>query len=417
MENLKFDLQKKVNIVIVNSVPLNGGDEALLRATIFGIRDNLPESSISVLCNDPDLANNYFSDIKFDWDWEYAIGFSFKSKKIMDRIRRKIRNVLKERFKVDYFKYASRIFSSRREKRVYGKLKKADFIIVSPGGYIHDFYGFEKRIKTLEFIQNHFKKKYYFFCQSIGPFWKNDGYSDLKEVLSNAEKIILREHYSRIHLKKINYTGENVVVLNDIAFYLSKKYRYPVKNPSSILKIVINFREWGFEVESKENFGKALNLVSYLISQGYKITFISTCQGIKGYKDDSKFAQRIIDNLEDKYKNNCSLLSAKFTLTELLKELSDQDAYIGMRLHGAILSLVAGIPALNIAYEDKTMGIYESLDIKDFCFSYKEDFSLWIEKVNYFFANSPTYISKIESIRSHAAEEVAVAFNYLYHKN
>jgi polysaccharide pyruvyl transferase WcaK-like protein len=38
------------------------------------------------------------------------------------------------------------------------------------------------------------------------------------------------------------------------------------------------------------------------------------------------------------------------------------DAEIGMRLHGALLSMLGGTPAMAIAYEEKTPGIFASLD-------------------------------------------------------
>ena len=42
-------------IVIINAVPINGGDEALLKATLLGLRKQFKVPSILVLCNNPDF--------------------------------------------------------------------------------------------------------------------------------------------------------------------------------------------------------------------------------------------------------------------------------------------------------------------------------------------------------------------------
>ena len=221
-------------------------------------------------------------------------------------------------------------------------------------------------------------------------------------MFANAQKVILREEYSLNHLKEIGYYGSNVVVSNDIAFYLNRAYGASVNLDRSLKKIAINFREWRYEKESDYTLEKAVALCGKLLSEGYKLMFISTCQGVKGYTDDSEYAMQIINRLDVDLHNRITINKDKMSLEALLEFFQGCDAYIGMRLHCAILSLIAGIPVLNIAYEDKSLGIFQSLQLDECSFSYKENLSNWFTKVDSFIANYSNYLKLVSEKRKEA---------------
>lgn len=401
-------------ITIINAVPINGGDEALLEATLLGIKDTFTNPSILVLCNNPVLYKKYFPDLELDWDWEYVFLKNPKSENnLIFKTKRRIRHLLKKYFNLSYSSSVSRLLASKSERRVYKKLSKSDKVIVSAGGYIHDFYGYTKRIKTLDFIHNHFKIPYYIFSQSVGPFWETENFTDLKRIFRNAKHIILREKYSLNHLKNIGYEGHNITVTNDVAFYLTKNLAKQSTKNKTLKNIAINFRAWKYDTASKDNLQKAIMLCNKLIDDGYRLTFLSTCQGVAGYVDDSKFAKKIVEKLPNEKQSQCTILENKFSLNELIERLSTLDGYIGMRLHGAILSLLAGIPALNIAYEDKTIGIFSTMGIDDFCFWYKDDYRVWESKVSYFIANYETYLAQVNNLVLQASKDVEKNFKLL----
>ena len=61
-----------MKILITNSVPLNGGDEALLRATVESIRARWPGCDITTLCNKPEQARLRLSDLSIEPDYTCA---------------------------------------------------------------------------------------------------------------------------------------------------------------------------------------------------------------------------------------------------------------------------------------------------------------------------------------------------------
>lgn len=401
-------------ITIINAVPINGGDEALLEATLLGVKDTFNNPSIVVLCNNPVLYKKFFPDLALDWDWEYVFLKNPNSEdNLVFKAKRRLRHLLKKYFKLSYYSSLSRLLASSSERKVYKKLAKTDKVIVSAGGYIHDYYGYTKRIKTLDFINYHLKIPYYIFSQSVGPFWQKENFSDLKRIFKNAKHIILRENLSLKHIRKIGYKGNNITVTNDVAFYLAKNFKHKNTKNKTLKNIAINFRAWKYDNASKDNLQKAIKMCDKLITDGYKLTFLSTCQGVSGYVDDSKFAKKIVENLPDDKKKHCVILEDKFSLNQLIQKLNTLDGYIGMRLHGAILSLLAGIPALNIAYEDKTIGIFSTLEIEDYCFWYKDDYSIWEAKVTTFINNYDNYLKKINKLVTDASADVEKNFQLL----
>ncbi|MGB1308739.1 MAG: polysaccharide pyruvyl transferase family protein [Oceanihabitans sp.] len=399
------------NIVIINSVPINGGDEALLKATISILQNNFENPNISILCNNPVLYKKYFPTLDLHWDWEYSFFCPDTQKpSLVFKIKRKIRFYLNQYLKLSYAHFFSKMLASKREQSVLEILKNSDFVIASAGGYIHDFYGFNKRLNTIEFIHKVLRKPYYIFYQSVGPFWKPENYQRLNQVFKNAKKVIVREHYSVAHLKNIGYTASNIVLSNDIAFYLNKEYSKPVNVDRKLKRIAINFRAWRYETESEQTLEKAVKLCNKLVLAGYQLSFISTCQGVPGYTNDTIYFKEIMAKLAPKIQAQIHINTAKMSLENFLQEVATCDAYIGMRLHGAILSLMAGIPVLNIAYEDKSLGIFKALNLEDCSFSFKENMDTWFTKTDAFIENYKTYLNSIETKRKEAETVVANHF-------
>lgn len=404
----------KKNLVLINSVAINGGDEALLKATILGFDLYFKEYNLIVLCNNPKLYEKHIDYVFFDWDWEYAFKKADNNEsRFLYLFKKIIRILLNKILKVEFNSKFSRFFSSNREKRVYNILKESDLVVSSAGGYLHDFYWYNNRLRTFEFLKNILEKPYFIFAQSVGPFWKNENYEKLKMVFNNAESIILRENYSYNHLKEIGYHCKNVIVATDVAFNLYSNYGRPATKIKKLNKIIVNFRDWKYEDKDGKLLEKAIVLTKHLLNNDFELTFLSTCQGIRAYNDDALLSQKIFDSLDNRLRQKCTVLYKKYNLEDFIEKLKKHDAYIGMRLHGAILSLMTGLPSLNIAYEDKTFGIYDNLELSDYCFSFKEEESVWIEKTDKFIKDYDIQINSLDDKMKLAEQKTQQCFKSL----
>lgn len=402
-----------MRILITNAVPLNGGDEALLIATILGIRTKVPDARFTVLCNDATNVKKYINYADIDWDWEYSLrdtDLSLK-KKVFLKVRHLLNNL-----GITYCSSISTLLSSQNEKRIIQLYDNADYIVSSAGGYIHDIYDYEWRMQAYS-LALRLNKKLIFFGQSIGPFvGKNKKqHRKLLKILASSEHIYLREHISKEHLKSIGYNCNNVTVSTDIAFTLYEHYQHLFKpEKKRDKKIVVSFREWNYESSKDVIIGQAAQIVTHLIDKGFEVSSVSTCQGLDCYTyDDSVIAMLIKEKLPIHARDRFIIDNHKYPVDKLISIYSEFNAYIGMRLHGAILAMLGGTPAFNLGYEDKTAGIYQDCGILEFQSNFKEDIHLILSRIDYFLESLASI--KLKEIVEKASERALSNFDIFKH--
>ena len=82
-------------------------------------------------------------------------------------------------------------------------------------------------------------------------------------------------------------------------------------------------------------------------------------------------ALEIKNGVENQYSEKINIENKRYKPIELISKYHEFDAYIGMRLHGAILSMLKAAHLLStLATEDKTKGIYEFLELSDYNIDY-----------------------------------------------
>lgn len=363
-----------MKILITNAVPLNGGDEALLRATIESLQVKCRGAKIKVLCTQMDLCRKYLPDIDFDSSLEFMRHDEYS---LSCRIRRLLRN----RLKIALTSRISLMLASRDERRVIGHYKKADIIISSPGGFLHDYYPVEERLNGIEMAVA-MGKKVVIFAQSVGPFWKTQSIKQVKKVFPGLHRISLRDNVSYGYLADIGLPMDNVYVTADAAFLW--RHLAPelfVAKTGELKLFAMCFREWSYAGwEMKTLLHNAVKLCMHILDKAnHRIHFLSTCQGVDGYGDDSGMASNIVQQLPEELRKRCTVDRGRYSPRDLIREYAKCDAFIGMRLHGAILSMLGGTPAMGLGYEEKTRGVFAPLGLERYQVSANADYEKWIE--------------------------------------
>lgn len=371
-----------MKIVIFNSVPLNGGDEALLRATLLGLNTRYPDAEVSVLCSQLAKCREHLPDIKLLGDLHVALRGKVPMWPFVSNLKLQFLN----KFSADSF------FWSAEEKESMKVLLEADLILSAPGGYLHDFYFLSSRLTILEWLAD-MGKDVVIFAQSVGPFWKNSTKKRMKALLPKMKAVLVRESFSAAHLDEIGLDSANYTVTADAAWlwrdYARELYR---EHTASTHKIAICIRNWPTENDQiEQTISKTIALVEHLLksNQSREVTFLSTCQGIEDYIDDSIHGEKVRNGISDSLKSRCSVIKERLTPRDLISRYSTFDAYIGMRLHGAILSMLGGTPAMNLGYEDKTKGIYKQMSLTDFQIDYDASAEDWISCADNFLVSLP----------------------------
>jgi colanic acid/amylovoran biosynthesis protein len=252
--------------------------------------------------------------------------------------------------------------------------ENADIIISTGGTYLVENYNLESRI--IDFlIAIILNKNLVLFTQSLGPFVKQDNIDVFKFIFWKSKFIFLRDTLSKENLSNIVAEQEKIFLFADAAFALAdvshihkiaKEYTLPAR-----LNVAISVRYWPHfkEVSPQSGQNNYLNsmkeLSTFLVrNMGCKVTYISTCQGIpEYYLDDSEVAVSIYNGLPSDVQSSITVDRNHYSPEELLEILKIFDFTIATRLHMAILSMCVGVPAIPIAYEFKSIELFEKIGL------------------------------------------------------
>lgn len=341
-----------MKFLITNSVPLNGGDEALLRALTISLSCRWPESNVKVLCKDLERCRKQLPDLDLASDLEFTNSTADRDTTL------------------EYY-------------------RAADIVLSAPGGFLHDHYPVQERLNGFE-VAIELGKPVVLIGQSIGPFWKSKSIKQVRKVLNQVSRICLRDEISYEHLtrcgvdtSKIRITGDAAFLWHDIAPELFR----PAAN-GRIRTVGLSFRVWplGDRITLRETVGKAEQLCRHILSDNEKrILFISTCQGVPGYVDDSQVAAQIRDRLPEHLQQRCEIDSSRYEPENLIRALGRCDAFIGMRLHACILAMLSGVPAMGLGYEDKTEQIFGQMGLNAYQIRFDANQQDWINTADAFF--------------------------------
>jgi colanic acid/amylovoran biosynthesis protein len=397
-----------MRVLITNSVPLNGGDEALLRATLAVLHDQFPGCSIKVLCKDVDICRRYHTDLDLDSDLEYI---RYPQSVTGHRVF-KARTMINDRVGPAWAARISRLLANKAERRIIGHYRSADLVVSSAGGFLHDFYGIEHRLLGFEMALE-LGRPVVIVGQSVGPFWKPRSKQRAREVLSRLDRILLREERSLRHLQDAGVDTSRVLVTTDIAFYWRRMAPHLfVAKKGPVRTIAMSFRPWSHDGVSPDDIvRKAAGLCRHLLQtrSDVEIVFLSTCQGIPEYVDDSTMARAVVQTLPEGLQARCRIDGQRYAPERLIQLYARMDAYIGMRLHGALLSMLGGTPAMAIAYEEKTPGIFASLGLETFQVDHRGTEREWIACADGFIQHIDEIHANLPGVLDQAAEKLDAA--------
>lgn len=335
-----------MKFLIDNCVPLNNGDAAL----VFGVGESLSKYGDVV------YHTYYFKQVKDRYpekQWHRHL-LDYPIMKLLKRI--------------PFLNQSLIFFLMVMRKSVY---KSVDTVISAPGGYINSYYAIADKMYILYLCKRWLKKRVGIYSQSIGPLTLKDQRLLIKYG-QKLDFIYVRDQLSYDRLMAI-YPFDNVALTKDAAFLLTP---HPFQE-SPKKQVAVSVRSWKFDQRKEEVYFKNLQLiVNQLLARGYQVCFLSTCQGMKEYVDDSEVAKKFIETYYQG-NSNISVDREVHSLTALRNRLADFDFVIATRLHMCILALLSGVPAFNISYEEKGKACYDYLGLEEFSIDYneKKDFS------------------------------------------
>jgi colanic acid/amylovoran biosynthesis protein len=374
---------------IINSVPANTGDELLLNVAMRILKSSNFNTS-SVHSNQPEIANQVVPEYCHFWDLNEA-----RTRDVQPFIRRPVGGIL-QRMGVRAMWPLALAGLGKRTAPAWQALNEAEWVFSSAGGYLNSRYGYHDRLLCFEDLLAA-GKRLVFLPQSIGPFDTKKDHTRLMKTLERVQLVMTRDAISVEYLAEIGYDEPNVTIWPDLGLLsgtFGHSSRRKTNQDETPRKILFNAREWVYKENSESLASRLSKILQYLVSDGQtEVICASTCQGVPNYVDDSKFMTSIRSHLDAKSQTFVKITSNHLRPQEYFDLAKTCDAYVGMRLHGAIISMHAGIPALAIGYEDKSLEIFTELGLRDNCVDMMSSTEELLFRVDRMLNNSEIYES------------------------
>jgi colanic acid/amylovoran biosynthesis protein len=313
-------------ILVTDAVPMNGGDELLLRALLRSLERRWPSCQITVLTHDVTRSRALMPDVHFEGDVAAA---------------------------------------PHDAHRLYAR---ADLVISTPGGFLSRHYGLDDRLAGFR-LASAVGRPLVLFAQSIGPFGSDEERRAVGEALRGATLVAVRDAVSRSHLAACGLDDERVVEVADAAFLWPARGQPASDVMRPARRVGLCLRRWPRRDDTafRETIRKARRLMRFLAMHGVEaFVFASTCQGVEGYTDDADLSRRVVAGLEPDLASRTVVHERRLHPDEYMDVVGACDLFIGMRLHGCLMAMLASTPALGLAYETKTPEIFGQMGMRDF---------------------------------------------------
>ncbi|MCM2970901.1 polysaccharide pyruvyl transferase family protein [Larsenimonas suaedae] len=255
-------------------------------------------------------------------------------------------------------------------------LEKYDYIIQVGGSFIVDAYGFTQL--DIIFGAKMAQKPVYLIGHSVGPFEHQKFRELCQKLLPYPEVVYLREHVSDQILSDADIRLDNVQHGADTAWLLPEAQHYDISalNPERKPLVAITARRLApfdrtLGVTQEEYETQMASTCDTLIDQGYVIIGVSTCTGLNGYHRDDRVT---LHNIRKKMRHPhaCHVIFDELSDLQLGGVLAQCRFTIATRLHSGIISMRYGTPALVIAYEHKSQGILNDMELNALSLSMQE---------------------------------------------
>ncbi|MEZ4439944.1 MAG: polysaccharide pyruvyl transferase family protein [Polyangiaceae bacterium] len=345
-----------MKVAVTHSVALNGGDAAILYALGDLLESAFGEVDVTVFDPDPEVACRLHPRFRF-------------APALHARLYRRRHRRL----------HAARILAAAgaprladpcepSERATLEAYRDADLVVSTGGTYLVERFDLWPRRFDYALCER-LERGVAFFTQTAGPFADPHNRQVIGAAFRRSPLLLFRDATSRDAALSLGASPTRTFVLPDAVFGLADTDRLAAATrPSPIARVAISVRgglDFASPREGACHYEATLaDLVARLLAEGRQVTFLSTCQGVPEYwTDDSATARRILRRLSDRDAARVRLDTRFRRPDELIARFADFDLVLATRLHAAILALVAGTPALPIAYERKTAACFASLPL------------------------------------------------------
>jgi colanic acid/amylovoran biosynthesis protein len=385
-----------LKVLIVNAIALNVGDAAILLGEIRALREAFGEDvEITVSELRPDVASRVYPEVRFVTGLHPWRPMRRRGPRWAESMRRR-RTSTAVRLLARQPRLA-RLLLTAVQRSYLDLMAASDFVISTGGTYFVEHYNFANKVDEV-LAAAALGRPTFLYTQSLGPFDRPASGPAMRRIVAACRLVFLRDERSRRHLLAVGAEASKLDVHSDAAFALARA-RTDADSPAHAAgresaperhRIAFSVRAWADSAEDRaardrgegnsaeKRFRRAVaDATRALVDEGMDVTFMSTCQGLPEFSDDSRYAQGIVDEFLPGVEHVC--VDSRFRRPEdLSAALGAFDLAICTRMHFLILALTAHTPAIAIAYEFKSRELMTSLGYGHLVADYEKVTGDWL---------------------------------------
>jgi len=271
------------------------------------------------------------------------------------------------------------VFFSAEARAILKEFRDADAVVFVPGGYFiapssdHTYWLRHAFCLVLARVN---RKPIALSACSIGPFFGTANRWIAKKVLNWADVIVLREERSLEAVRQLGVNQAKLHLAADAAFTLPQcdqarraQLAATYCNTGRKLYVGVSVRDYDFPQSKdpaaarKRYLDAVAELVAYVVRE-YSASVLFMPQCIMPELNDIAAAEQVAERVGET--KDVVVLREDYSPEELKTLYGLMDVFVGVRMHANIFALGAGTPVLAIAYEPKTRGIMQMLDLERF---------------------------------------------------
>lgn len=381
-----------MRVLITNAVISNTGDAAILQ----GIEDSLVRAGV---CNRDDITvcdsdargtSVVYGEKRIRQQLTVSPPRSRpRLRRALQRLRSVLGRTVVRRPELASFLLLKTPLRYTEYGAAYNAMNAADVVISTGGTYLVDHYKFTDKVTELE-IARSMGKPVFLWTQSMGPFKTEPARSDIQRLDGWLSGLFCRDLRSFRSWEESNSVPTLGRVVPDVAFAMDIEVANDASGNEKEKYAILSVREWskggvdsdGYSQSSYETGMRFM--ASQLLERGWKVVALSTCQGLERYAvDDSEYASKVFTDLD------VDIIKDHHTPRQLVKALAAADLVVTTRMHLSILSLMAKVPTLAVAYEFKTMELFDSLGLGHAAVKIEDINEAWVSAALMTHENSP----------------------------
>lgn len=299
----------------------NSGDDAILKAIINDINENIENPIITVLSKNP--------------------SYTEESYKIKAVNRFSLRDVIQA-------------------------IRSCDLLISGGGSLLQDITSTRSLLYYISLMKlaKIFKKKVMVYANGVGPINGRINRVLTRRILNKVDLITLRDQDSRLFLQELGVYNENVFVTADPVFTLEPT------SPEEVLGVLegesipndkpfvgISLRDW---MDSENLIVNMAKTIDYIV-ESKKVNVILIPMH---YPEDLDISRRVLAKINN---DSTYLLAQKYSVEDLMGIIRKLEMIIAVRLHSLIYAASQGIPMVGIVYDPKIQGFLKSVNMDYMC--------------------------------------------------